>query len=93
MIEYKGIISKRIVLIIADLSDSSSSTLIPGVAALDEESYMFQIKPDKEVCEEYDEEECIGIGIEEFENDIILSLKPDHELRKKFKAEYMIVLR
>jgi hypothetical protein len=94
MIEYKDIVGKRVVLIIVDGDEPDTSTLIPGVAALDEKAYMFQIKPDKEVVYEgWDEEDSVGVGCEEFENDIILKLKPDHELRKKYQAEYMIVLK
>ena len=93
MIEYVELIGKRVILILAEGNEPDTSTLIPGVAALDEESYMFQIKPDKEVCEDWDGDESISLGCEAFENDIIIKLKPDHELRKKFKVEYMIVIK
>ena len=93
MIEYKDIVGKRVILVLVEGDKPNTSTLIPGVAALDEANYMFQIKPDKSVCEDFDEEDSIGIGCEDFENDIILKLKPDHELRKKFEVEYMIVLK
>jgi hypothetical protein len=93
MIEYKDLIGKRVILIIMDGDEPDTSTLIPGVADLDEKAYMFQIKPDKEVCEEWDEEDSVGIGCEAFENDIIIKLKSDHELRKKYQVEYMIVMK
>lgn len=94
MIEYKEIIGKRVVLIVVEGDEPNTSTIIPGVVALDEDAYMFQIKPDKEVVYDgWDEEDCVGVGCESFENDIIFKLKPDHELRKKFNVEYAIILR
>lgn len=93
MIEYVDIIGKRVVLLFQE-DDPDTVTLIPGVADLDKEAFMFQIHPDPEVVYEgWDEEDSIGIGCETFENDIIFALKEGHELRKKFNVEYMIILK
>lgn len=89
MIEYADILDKRVIIV---MTEEEGITLIPGVAKIDEDNYMFQVFPDKEVMEEWDASESVGIGCETFENDIIRKLDKDHNLRVKYNVEYAIML-
>jgi hypothetical protein len=89
MIEYADILDKRVIIV---MTEEEGITLIPGVAKLDKENYMFEVFPDKEVMEEWDANEAVGIGCETFENDVIRKLEDDHNLKKKYNVEYAIML-
>ena len=89
MIEYATILDKRVIIV---NTEETGITLISGVAKLDKENYMFQVFPDKEMMEDWDPTESIGIGCEQFENDIIRRLDKDHNLRIKYNVEYAIML-
>lgn len=89
MIEYADILDKRVIIV---MTEEEGITLIPGVAKLDKDNYMFEVYPDKEVMEEWDASEAVGIGCETFENDVIRKLDKDHRLRIKYNVDYAIML-
>jgi hypothetical protein len=55
-----------------------TSTLIPGIASV--EDGVFWVGE-------------VGIGLDEFEDDMIFPLEERYELRKKFNVAYMVVVR
>src|SRR5258708_5005392 len=101
MIEYKDIVGKRVILVIVEGEEPNTSLLVPGVASVNEDIFMFEVKPDPEYVHEgfmekefgeRKEDDWVGLGLETFENDIIFPLKEDHKLRQQYNVEYMIVV-